>query len=237
MDLLILAAGKGSRMNSSLPKALHETLDNNNINNIYEKCSGLFDNIYVAINHSNEKVFKDNINENIGIISISSGLGSGHAVLESIKSNKDLSSEFCLIWGDAVIFDSDIVEELIAYPSNFAIPVLQVDNPYVSFKCDSNLRAKSVDFSKYGETNSKGLQDKCIFKLDKNILLNALQNFHSCTYKDGRYITESSEFEFLYVIHLLSLTENVQCYITDKNSIFSYNTQEELITIKEQYGK
>jgi hypothetical protein len=111
---------------------------------------------------------------------------------------------------------------------------MAVDNPYVSFKCNSSLMAQSVDFSKYGETNLKGLQDKCIFKLDRDGLQLALSAFHDCTYKDGRYITESGEFEFLYVVHVLSIQEDIQCYITDKNSIFSYNTKEELQQIKAQ---
>jgi len=166
MDLLILAAGKGSRMNSELPKALHKTLNNdNNINNIYNMCKDLFDNIRVVINTSDVKLFGDNINKNIDIIVISSGLGSGHAVKASLEDNANTSKEFCLIWGDAIVSDNTIIKELIEYPSDCAIPVVSIKDPYVSFKCDSNLNAKSVDFSKYGETNINGLQDKCIFNI------------------------------------------------------------------------
>jgi len=57
------------------------------------------------------------------------------------------------------------------------------------------------------------------------------------TYKDGRYITESSEFEFLYVIHVLSIEEDIKCYISNHtNNIYSYNTKKELEDIKEKYG-
>lgn len=239
MDLIILAAGKGTRMNSSLPKALHTTIDNkNNIQNTIDKCADLVDNIFVVVNDKDLKTFQKNITSAVTtILPISSGLGSGHALYEVISNYKNkISNDFIVVWGDAVIIDNSIVGELISYSNPMCMPAIINNNPYVSFKVDDNFYAKYVDFSKYGETSKAGIQDKCLFKLNKQIIFKALQTFHQSTFKSGRYITESGEFEFLYVVHLLysfSKKSKIKCYITDyEDSVLSYNTLEELNKIK-----
>lgn len=234
-DLVILSAGKGTRMKSDVPKALHIIDDKgtSNIQNTININKELFDNIYVVVNCKDEALFSENI-KNAKVLGIDSGLGSGHAIFETIKKYK-ISDEFLLVWGDAVFVNDKLTKELLAYPTTHAvIPVYETLNPYISFKVTDKLKAKSVDFSKYGENNDSGLQDKCIFKLNNKVALSVLKMIHNATFKDGRYITESKEFEFLYFIHAMaSKGKQVQCYITEyENSIFSYNNKEELDEIK-----
>lgn len=234
MDLIILAAGKGSRMQSSIPKALHKTINNmTNIENTILKCNVLFDNIFIVINDKDINIFKESLNKehHPKLLSISSGLGSGHAIYELISNyNSKISKEFVIVWGDAVIYNDNIINELVQYNNSMCFPVIMNNNPYVSINVDDNFYAKYVDFSKYGEMNKVGFQDKCIFKVNKQILFKALQSFHFSCFKSGRYITESGEFEFLYIIHLLyQLKKKIKCYITDyENDILSYNTKDEL---------
>ena len=237
IDLVILAAGKGSRMNSHIPKALHiiDEEGTNNMQNTINMNTGLFQNIFVVVNSKDKELFEKEIH-GATVLGINSGLGSGHAVFETIKKYK-LSDDFILVWGDAVFMDNKLSKELINYPSEHTvIPIYKTQNPYISFKVTEDLQATSVDFSKYGETNETGLQDKCIFRLNKKIINSTLKLIHQATFKNGRYITESKEFEFLYFVHAMAAAdETIQCYITEYNdSIFSYNTQDELNKIMQK---
>ena len=230
VDLIILAAGKGSRMQSNIPKALHSINNKVNLQNTLEKTNTLFKNVYIIVNEKDKHHF-DNFDN---VISIQSGLGSGHAIMQSIEKIENLSNNFCIVWGDAYFENDKIFKEIIEYDNEMCIPLQEKKHPYVTFKIDDNFNIQSVDFSKYGEIHEYGLQDKCLFKVNKIKLYKALKDFHNCTYKDGRYITESNEFEFLYVMHVLANNNNsMQGYITDENTVHSYNTKDEIQKIEE----
>ena len=147
-----------------------------------------------------------------------------------------ISEEFVLIWGDAVVSGKDIFIEAMTSNSQIGIPVYRTEDPYVSFKVNERLEAESVDLSKYGETNSFGYQDLCVFFLHREAIMEICDCFHSAAFKGGRYITETGEFEFLYIVHTgFNLGFFPQCYLSDyKDQISSYNTINELNLIKEK---
>jgi bifunctional N-acetylglucosamine-1-phosphate-uridyltransferase/glucosamine-1-phosphate-acetyltransferase GlmU-like protein len=226
--IYFIAAGKGSRMKSSKPKALHDVLGApnvvRNINLIKD-----FTDYRVVVNISDRKKFSEYV-EPDKIITIESGYGSGHAIMKLNLSNDDI-----IIWGDAVITNIDIIKELIEYESSnysLIVPLKKVKNPYVNFLQTGESKIKEVLFSKYGEISKSGYQDCCIFKVSGEIQKH-LKSVHNSIWKD-RYITESSEFEFLYIIHYLyNISEAADGYLTEyPESILSYNTQVELVEIE-----
>ena len=225
--IYFIAAGKGSRMNSELPKALHKV---DGIPNIVRNINMINDDYRVVINVSDIDIFSQYIDAD-KIYHINSGLGSGHAIMQLHLEDDDI-----IIWGDAVILNTDIIEE-IKKTEGCSIPLKHTDNPYVNFLCDKRLNIKEVLFSKYGEKSSHGLQDVCIFKVTKDIIehLNAV---HNATWK-GRYITESNEFEFHYIMHYkYNIHKPAKGYITQyPNSIESYNTKSELKQIENKIRK
>lgn len=225
--IYFIAAGKGSRMNSSLPKALHNVNGTPNLQRNIEMISGI-DDYRVVVNRNDFTIFSRYIDHE-KLLPIVSGLGSGHAVMQIEFNPGDI-----IIWGDAVITDPAIITELKNDSSNRAlvIPLKKVNNPYVNFLCDSNLNIQEVLFSKYKETGQIGYQDCCIFKV--NNIQSYLRDMHNVIWK-SRYITESHEFEFLYVVHYLYNIENAaEGFITEyPDGILSYNTQEELKNIED----
>lgn len=226
--VFFLAAGKGSRMNSTTPKSLHLVNGEPNIVrniNIVTKL-GLNYKLVIDKTDSIERYTSVGIIES-NILKINSGFGSGHALLNIPIKDDDL-----VIWGDAVIIEEEIISELIRYsnPSPLIVPLKYVNNPYVTFALDNkdNSKITEVKFSKYGEHSSVGYQDCCVFKV-KGGLLNHLRTIHNVIWKN-RYITESAEFEFLYIIHYLyNIDSSAVGYMTEyPDSVLSYNNKEEL---------
>jgi len=226
--IYFIAAGKGSRMKSARPKALHEV---NGIPNIIRNI-GLIENISdyrVVINKTDKKIFREFVSDD-KLITIESGYGSGHAIMKL-----DICDDDIIIWGDAVIKDVDIVKELAEYDlgqNTLIIPLKKVRDPYVNFLLTENSIIKEVLFSKYGELSKSGYQDCCIFKVSSK-LKTYLKNVHAAIWKD-RYITESNEFEFLYIIHyLFNIDDSAYGYLTEyPDAILSYNNKEELAAIE-----
>ncbi len=240
MNLLILAGGKGTRFKSSTPKALARVRGEPNLLNTIRKTKPYFSKSYIVVNAEQEPVFRSLLkasSEHVEILPLenSSGLGSGHGVMETIRSLQDLD-EFVILWGDTFIDDASIVHELIAYKSDapLILPVRPVSHPYVRIIVDADLHAIRVDFAKYGETHQDGYQDSCLFKTRRNIL-EIMELFHCATWKGNRYITETGEFEFLYIIHLMhSLRCAAKCFVTKyPHAIFTYNSVEELQRFEE----
>lgn len=220
--IYFIAAGKGSRMKSDLPKALHEV---NGEPNLVRNAKMIDDDYRVVVNRGQEALFSKYVPmENI--YAIDSGLGSGHAIMQIPLKDNDI-----VIWGDAVIVDPRIIDE-IKDQEGFAVALKRVKNPYVNFLCDKNLRIQEALFAKYGETSASGLQDCCIFKVTQKSR-QQLEDLHNAIWK-GRYITESNEFEYHYIMHYkANINDPANGYITDyPNAIESYNTPEELESIE-----
>lgn len=222
--IYFIAAGKGSRMKSDIPKALHKINNKSALVRNIEKMKDY----RVVINNNDKDIFKKYIPEE-KLISICSGLGSGHAIMQLELEDDDI-----IIWGDTLILENDIIDELenVKSDSPLIVPLKSVHNPYVNFKIDSKFNIEEVMFSKYGEISAEGFQDCCIFKVKKS-LKNYLLYFHKAVWK-SRYITESNEFEFLYIIHyLFNINNPAYGYMTENDSnIVSYNTKKELKEIE-----
>lgn len=133
-DLYIIAAGKGSRMGGSVPKALLPIAEGiPNITTTLQQAGTLFDNIFivgnVAVKDQWEKyylaererfpelfAFDAQCNSRVKFLYISSGLGDGHAVMQAFeesKAYKNKSNDVVICWGDAFIEFSETFSELL----------------------------------------------------------------------------------------------------------------------------
>ena len=83
---VILAAGKGTRMKSDLPKVLHSVLGKPMITYGQNAIKHL-NNKYVVVGHQSDLVIKELANEFKPVIQ-EEQLGTGHAVLTLLNSNE-----------------------------------------------------------------------------------------------------------------------------------------------------
>lgn len=247
-DLIIIAAGNGTRMgNIHVPKALIDINGIPNLENTLNKIDGMFRNIYVVGNNKNIDMFDvfvgkyihcNQFSGNIKTISIDSGKGDGHAVMAAMTIiGEELADKFFVLWGDAYISHPEIFEECMKYDKThdikpMLIPVVKEDNPYVTFLVDKDMRCMSVDFSKRGEKHDNGFHDQCIFLCCKTCLENSLDVLDAAYFKNGRYITDSGELTFLYLVHYFYNIEYAATAIVTDYPQFSYNTMDEVKAIE-----
>ncbi len=115
LSVLILAAGKGTRMNSNSPKVLHHV---GNIPMIYYsinlaiKAKAKNIGIVISKDATEIKNFIKSLSINIKLFVQSNQLGTGHAIL-SAKEFETKSEDLIILYGDCPLITVDTIKKLI----------------------------------------------------------------------------------------------------------------------------
>lgn len=116
---IILAAGKGTRMKSELPKVLHKILGLSLIERVLNQTLAIdsLDEAIVITGHQAELVNNtlDKINKNIKSVLQSPQLGTGHAVSMAIPLLKDFSGDVLILCGDTPLLTTKTLNDLIKF--------------------------------------------------------------------------------------------------------------------------
>ena len=116
---IILAAGKGTRMKSDIPKVLHTIFDKTLVGYVIDAVNntGLADENFVIVGHQAERV-EEYINENYDnakCVLQSPQLGTGHAVSMALPYLKDFDGEVIILCGDTPLITSETIKEFVEY--------------------------------------------------------------------------------------------------------------------------
>jgi bifunctional UDP-N-acetylglucosamine pyrophosphorylase/glucosamine-1-phosphate N-acetyltransferase len=114
---IILAAGAGTRMKSSMPKVMHKLSGKPLVRWVIDSVSALMpDNIVVVLGHGSEIVEKYLVESNIKNIKFvyqKEQLGSAHAVMQAEKVLRNYSDNILVISGDVPLIKSSTLSSLI----------------------------------------------------------------------------------------------------------------------------
>ncbi len=131
LSIIILAAGKGTRMKSPLPKILHPLAHKPMLQHVIDTTLGLKpDQIIVVIGHGADQV-KDTITTpDVEYVIQQQQLGTGHAVQQCIDSiRKD--NDILVLYGDVPLISKNTLNALLDDDSDPAINILSFidENP------------------------------------------------------------------------------------------------------------
>ena len=118
LNIIILAAGKGTRMNSTKPKVLHEIANKEMLLHVIS-CSNKLNpkNIYVVLGKDNNNI-KSILPSNVKILIQKEQLGTAHALLcgkEKIGKNKE---SLLVLYGDVPLLETNTLKKLINKSKN-----------------------------------------------------------------------------------------------------------------------
>jgi bifunctional UDP-N-acetylglucosamine pyrophosphorylase/glucosamine-1-phosphate N-acetyltransferase len=135
VSVVVLAAGKGTRMKSDLPKVLHKVLGRSLLAHALDKLS-FIKNQYVVVGHESDMVI-NSLPSSTEYILQKDQLGTGHAVATVVGDDifVENKSEFTVVVpGDVPAIDAKDIELLIREVETKSSPVgfltAVVDNPY-----------------------------------------------------------------------------------------------------------
>jgi len=131
LEVVILAAGQGTRMRSSLPKVLHPLAGKPMVSHVVDTVRSLnATNIYLVIGHGAEQVQTELTADDISFVEQLEQLGTGHAVTQALpKLSKN--SQVLILYGDVPLIKAATLEKLLAYATETSLGLLTVklDNP------------------------------------------------------------------------------------------------------------
>ena len=130
LDIVILAAGQGTRMRSALPKVLHPVAGQSMLGHVIATARQLSPKrIHVVIGHGAEKVRERLAADDLNFVVQAEQLGTGHAVAQAVP---ELTAERVLIlYGDVPLIEAATLERLLGKVDERQIALLTVrlDDP------------------------------------------------------------------------------------------------------------
>ena len=114
LTAVILAAGKGTRMKSKLPKVLHKVGGHPMLEHVMDaaEAAGCRDNV-VVIGHGAELV-RELVGSRARIALQAEQLGTGHAVLQAADTLKDFSGTVMILCGDTPLLEAEELQKFYA---------------------------------------------------------------------------------------------------------------------------
>lgn len=113
IDIVILAAGQGSRMKSSIPKVLHTLGGKPMLQHVIDSASVLDDShIHVVVGHGGESVKSSLANKAVSIVLQPEQKGTGHAVAQAMPFLSQ-GSTVLVLYGDVPLIKSSTLEQLV----------------------------------------------------------------------------------------------------------------------------
>ncbi len=131
LDIVILAAGQGSRMKSSLPKVLHSIGGKSMLQHVIDNSRSLDNaNIHVVVGHGAEHVKTALSGQNVQFALQAEQLGTGHAVAQAMPNIAD-NGVVLVLYGDVPLTQTETMAELvkIAERGQFGLLTVNLDDP------------------------------------------------------------------------------------------------------------
>ena len=123
LDIVILAAGQGTRMRSALPKVLHEVAGKSMLGHVIDTARALAPRkIHVVIGHGAEQVRQRLAAEDIHFVLQAEQLGTGHAVAQAMPQVD--ADKVLILYGDVPLTRVETLAALLQQVGHLELPVL-----------------------------------------------------------------------------------------------------------------
>ena len=230
----ILAAGKGSRMESELPKVLHQLNGKSLIDYVLDTASELNpDSITLVVGFQKDRVKNHIQNDNVNYVSQEQQLGTGHAALQLENQLATQSGHLLILYGDAPNIKSStlspIIDEHIKENRNATLITAMLDDPTGYGRI---IRNQDGDLLKIVEEKDCTPDEKKIKEWNPGIYIFKIPQLFS-ELKRIKSNNASNEYYLTDVIELIKENSPVQAKkIEDPMEVIGINTINQLNSLE-----
>lgn len=199
LSVIILAAGKGTRMKSAKAKVLHEVFYAPMVQHVVNAVNTIdVAKTVMVVGHQKEAV-KDQLNtDTLSFAEQTVQLGTGHAVLAAEETLKELTGTVMILCGDTPLIRpsmlSDLIKEHKQKSASVTLVTTLLDNPtnYGRIVSDSSGNIQAI--VEHKDANSEELLVKeinaGIYCVDKEYLFNTLKKVGTDNSQGEVYLTD-----------------------------------------------
>lgn len=128
LEVVILAAGQGTRMRSALPKVLHPVAGKAMLAHVIDTARQLSpQRIHVVIGHGAETVRGQLAADDLNFVVQTEQLGTGHAVAQALPFIR--AEQVLVLYGDVPLIEASTLQRLLAYANPTTLALLTVILP------------------------------------------------------------------------------------------------------------
>lgn len=231
MQIIILAAGKGSRMKSELPKVMHKVAGKPMLEHVIDNCLKVSNDL-ILVYSDHIKEFLPEFSNKCTLVKQEEQLGTAHAVFVA-KDKFDPDQPIGVIYGDNPLITADIIQNMFNHmqktDSKAVTLAFEYDKPnaYGRIVVDSEGNFEKIVEAKFASPEEKKITlcNSGIMSFAPGILNKYIE---ACLRSDS----DNPQKE-LYLTEIIEICaqhgEKVSYYISDNyNLVLGVNTQEEL---------
>lgn len=129
MNIVILAAGMGKRMHSSLPKVLHLLAGKSMLEHVIATARALMpEKLVIVYGYGGEQVLRQITGPDLIFVKQEPQLGTGHAVMQAVPE-LDESVPTLILYGDVPLIGIESLRRLVSVAGNERLGILTVEMP------------------------------------------------------------------------------------------------------------
>ena len=235
LDIVILAAGKGTRMGSSLPKVLASLAGRPMLEHVLDSVSQLKKTkLHVVVGHEAQQVRKTfSGNKKINWIKQTKQLGTGHAVKQATKHIRS-NSNVVILYGDVPLISESTISKLAKLASKGpALLTFNKENPtgYGRIVRGSRNKIEAIIEEKDASPSEKEISEvnSGIMAFKAKDLIRLLGKIKNNNKAKEFYLTDTVHEAHLEKLNIQSLS------LSDTNEVLGCNTLEELQVLEKAY--
>lgn len=133
LSIIILAAGKGTRMKSELPKVMHKVAGREMLNLVIDEAKALNpQNITIVVSNemqsTQEKILKEHPEVKISFVLQKERKGTAHAVSTGLENLTDLGEQLLILYGDTPLTSRLTMHKMVEKLDDFSLCILGFDD-------------------------------------------------------------------------------------------------------------
>jgi bifunctional UDP-N-acetylglucosamine pyrophosphorylase/glucosamine-1-phosphate N-acetyltransferase len=234
IDIVVLAAGKGTRMKSSIPKVLHQIAGKSMLSHVIEVAESLDPKaIVLVVGHEGDAVKKSISSDQLTFVTQSPQLGTGHAALQAkpfLEAKKTL-----ILYGDVPCIAHDTLARLTASPAQISILTQVVENPTGYGRVLRGDEGKIISIVEEKDASDEERKSReintGILCLDTELLKNFLAQMSNENTQHEYYLTDIIRFASQKNIAIDS------CEPGSAHEVIGVNSKQHLAVMEREYQK
>ncbi|MBT5954913.1 NTP transferase domain-containing protein [bacterium] len=232
---VVLAAGKGTRMKSSIPKVLHPVCGKPMVHHVVDSLGKISaDQIFIVVGFGGDSIKGSFSNDSLTFVEQREQLGTGHAVLQAANEfNKDTSDVVLVLAGDCPLISPDTLNSLVQEhnksKAKATVLTASLDDPARYGRIIRASDGELLGITEAKDCSSEELLVKEIntgvFCFDKTFLVDGLAELGTNNTQGEYYLTD--------IIHILKeKKERVGAYcLGDFTEVLGANTRQDLAVL------